>query len=186
MVTKQSGIYRTLNIIGVLILFLLMVVGFSVYLLPHFGWRVDNLSSGSMEPELSAGDLVVTRPVEPEVVAVGDIITFRPNIADENLVTHRVIGIGQSSPLYFETKGDANLDPDPFTVPALNLEGRVYFHAPLVGYAIPFLKTTAGLLVVLVVPGLITIAVCMKSLRYELVKTRVKSQGKEAEEQKRE
>ncbi len=186
MVTKKSRIYRTLNITGILILLLLMVASLSVYLLPHFGWRIDVLSSNSMEPQLKAGNLVVTRSVEPEVVAVGDIITFRPNIADENLVTHRVIGIGQNSPLYFETKGDANLDPDPFTVPALNLEGQVYLHIPLLGYAIPFLKTTAGLLVALVVPGLIIVAVCMKSLRYELVKMRVKSQGKEAEKQKRE
>jgi len=168
MVTKKSRIYRTLSIIGILILFLLMVASLSIYLLPHFGWRVDVLSSDSMEPQLKAGDLVVTRPVEPEVVAVGDIITFRPNIADENLVTHRVIGIGRNTPLYFETKGDANLDPDPFTVPALNLEGQVYLHVPLLGYAVPFLKTTPGLLVALVIPGLIIIAVCIKNLSHEL------------------
>ncbi len=144
--------------LGLTIAVLIMAVAVFTYVGPHLGWRVDAVLSGSMEPELMTGSLVVTRSVEPEAVVVGDIITFRPTNNGENLITHRVIGIGQSSSLYFETKGDANEDPDPFTVPARNLVGKISFHAPYWGYATEFLKTPFGFLFAVVIPGSILIA----------------------------
>jgi signal peptidase len=143
---------------------LLMTVAVSIYLAPHLGWRVDAVLSGSMEPEVKVGSLVVTRPVEPETIVVGDIITFRPVSVGENLITHRVIGIGQSSSLYFETKGDANDMPDPFTVPAQNLVGKVCFHAPYWGYFTEFLKTPIGFLFAVVIPGIVIITSYILSL----------------------
>ncbi len=171
MVPKKSSIYGLCNIISIMLLCLLMLAGFSVYLLPHFGWRVDGLRSGSMEPQLKVGDLVVTRPVAPAAIAVGDIITFHPppRMA-ESLLSHRVIGIQENSPLSFRTKGDANATSDPFVTPARDVVGRVSSHFPLLGYAVILLKSVAGLMVALVVPGLIIIGACLKSLRDEPVK----------------
>jgi len=150
--------------LGLAIAVLLMVAAVFTYVGPHFGLRVDAVLSGSMEPELKVGSLVVTRSVEPETIAVGDIITFRPTTVGENLITHRVIGIGQSSSLYFETKGDANEDPDPFTVPARNLVGKISFHASYWGYATEFLKTPLGFLFAVVIPGSILIALYIISI----------------------
>ncbi|MFC1847275.1 signal peptidase I [Chloroflexota bacterium] len=143
---------------------LFMTVAVLIYLAPHLGWRVDAVLSGSMEPELKVGSLVVTRPVEPEDIEVGDIITFRPVSVGESLVTHRVVGIGQSSSLYFETKGDANNQPDPLTVPAQNLVGNIYFHASYWGYLTEFLKTPFGYLFGVVIPGIIIIVLYIGSL----------------------
>ena len=143
---------------------LLMTVAVFIYLAPHIGWRVNAVLSGSMEPELMVGSLVVTRPVEPETIVVGDIITFRPVSVGENMITHRVIGIGQSSSLYFETKGDAADKPDPFTVPAQNLVGKICFHAPYWGYFTEFLKTPIGFLFAVVIPGVIIITSYILSL----------------------
>lgn len=150
---------------------LLMIVAVSIYLAPHLGWRVDAVLSGSMEPEVKVGSLVVTRPVEPETIVVGDIITFRPVSVGENLITHRVIGIGQSSSLYFETKGDANDMPDPFTVPAQNLVGKVCFHAPYWGYFTEFLKTPFGFIFAVVIPGIVIITSYILSLLRALANT---------------
>jgi len=144
--------------LGLTIAILLMSVAVFTYVGPHLGWRVDAVLSGSMEPELMTGSLVVTRFIEPEAVVVGDIITFRPTNNGENMITHRVIGIGQSSSLYFETKGDANEDPDPFIVPARNLVGKISFHASYWGYATEFLKTPLGFIFAVVIPGAILIA----------------------------
>lgn len=141
------------------IVILLMMAAVFVYLGPHIGWRVDAVLSGSMEPEVKVGSLVATHSVDAEEIEVGDIITFYPNAAEENMVTHRVIGIGHSSSLYFETKGDANEDPDPFTVPARNLVGKISFHMPYWGYFAEFLKTPLGFLFAVVIPGSIIIAV---------------------------
>ncbi len=170
MVTKYSRAIKTLSIAGFIILVLLMVASFTVYILPHFGWRTDNLSSGSMEPELKSGDLVVTRPVAPEAVEVGDIIAFYSSDAHENLVSHRVVSIERNPSISFITKGDAYMTSDPFIVPARNLVGRVCFNVSLLGYAVAFMKTTPGLLVTLVVPGLAIITVCLNSLRHTIAR----------------
>ncbi|MFC1934358.1 signal peptidase I [Chloroflexota bacterium] len=143
---------------------LFMTFAVFIYVAPHIGWRVDAVLSGSMEPELKVGSLVVTCPVEPESIEVGDTITFRPVSVGENLITHRVIGIGQSSSLYFETKGDAANKPDPFTVPAQNLVGKVCFHAPYWGYFTEFLKTPFGFLFAIVIPGIIIITMYVGSV----------------------
>jgi len=146
---------------------LLMAVAVFIYLAPHLGWRVNAVLSGSMEPELKVGSLVVTCPVEPEEIVVGDIITFRPVSVGGHMITHRVVGIGgigQGSSLYFETKGDASDKPDPFTVPARNLIGKICFHAPSWGYFTEFLKTPIGFLFAIVIPGIIIIIMYIGSL----------------------
>ena len=162
---KKVAWYLALTIVV-----LLMVAAVFIYLAPHFGWRVNAVLSGCMEPELKVGSLVVTCPVEPETIVVGDIITFHPVSVGENLITHRVIGIGHSSPLYFETKGDANDDPDSFTVPARNLVGKICFHAPYWGYATEFLKTPIGFMFAVVIPGLVIMTMYIWSVWRELIK----------------
>ena len=156
---KQAAEY-----LGFTLVILLMVVAVFIYLAPHLGWRVDAVLSGSMEPRLQVGSLVVTRPVEAETIVAGDIITFRPSTVGENLITHRVISIGQSSPLYFKTKGDANDNPDPFTVPARNLVGKIYLHVPYWGYFTEFSKTPFGFLFAVVIPGIIIIVAYITTL----------------------
>lgn len=151
--------------IGFALLILLMAVTALSYLAPHFGWRVDAVLSGSMEPQLKTGAVVITRPIEPESVVVGDIITFRTTTVGENLISHRVIGIEENSPLYFHTKGDVNDDPDPFTVPAQNVVGKICFHIPFLGYATQFLKTFWGFLFALLIPGLIIIVMEVMNIR---------------------
>ncbi len=165
---------KTVEYVSLALAIAVMVTAMLTYLAPHFGWRVDLVSSGSMEPELKTGSLVITRPVEPQEVVVGDIIVFSPNgvTLGENEVTHRVIGIEEASPLYFKKKGDANDNPDPFTVPARNLVGRICFKAHYVGYIAGFLKTPWGFLLGLVIPGLILITMYITSIRRMLRKNR--------------
>ncbi len=146
------------------VVFLFMTAAVLIYVAPHLGWQVNAVLSGSMEPELKVGSLIVTRPVEPETIVVGDIIIFRPVSVGENMIAHRVTSIGHSSSLYFETKGDANYKPDPFTVPAQNLVGKVCFHAASWGYFTEFLKTPFGFLFAVVIPGIIIIAMYVGSV----------------------
>ncbi len=173
---------RAVEYLGLASVILLMLAAVLTYWAPHFGWRVDVVGSGSMEPELKVGSLAITRPVKPEDIAVGDIITFSPRgvTLNENMVSHRVIGVNKNSPLYFETKGDANAQVDPFTVPARNLVGRVEFHAPYLGYVAQFLRTPWGFLSGLVVPGLIVIIMYIRSIRQVLRTDREKKLSKVA------
>lgn len=163
---KRKLLFRT----GIAMSGLLMVVTSTIYLAPHFGWRIDSIRSGSMVPELDVGTLVVSRSVMPTAVAVGDIIVFRPSGVGENAICHRVISIEAGPPLQFKTKGDADVAPDPFTVPARNLIGKVYYHTPLLGWLVQFFKTPAGLIMGLVAPGLFLAGICMKNIWIELVR----------------
>ena len=155
---------KTVEYLGLTAAILLILVATFTYVGPHLGWRVDAVLSGSMEPQLQVGSLVVTRSLEPEAVAVGDIITFRPVSAGKNLITHRVIAIGHSSPVYFETMGDANGKADSFTVPARNLVGKVIFHTPYWGYVTEFIKTPLGFAFAVVIPASILITVYVISM----------------------
>lgn len=148
---------------GLALIILLMAATAFTFLAPRFGWSVDAVFSGSMEPELKVGSMVITRPVEPEKIRAGDIITFYSPLS-ERLTSHRVIAVEQASPLHFLTKGDANEDADPFVVPARNVVGKVCLHISYFGYIIQFVKTPLGFLLTICVPGLIVIITEAKNL----------------------
>jgi len=102
--------------------------------------------SGSMEPAIPTGSLLLAgeRPVDE--VEVGDIVTVdRPD--GHGLVTHRVHGIETSDGVVALTlKGDANTVPDPSTYTPTTV-GYYLTSVPGVGYAAAFLQTGSGLLI---------------------------------------
>lgn len=147
---------------------LLMLAALFTFLAPRFGWRVDAVLSGSMEPEIRVGSIVVTRPLPAQDIRAGDIITFYAPPTG-NLTSHRVVEIvhdspNYSSPDYFRAKGDANEDADPFIVPPGNIVGRVCFQIPYLGYVSQFVKSRLGLLLTLFIPGLIIIAIEIRNI----------------------
>jgi signal peptidase I len=124
----------------------LMVVGFLT------GWSTEVVLSGSMEPAISTGSVVVVSPVDVENIHVGDIISFT---SFQVKIIHRVAEIQGSSPIFFVTKGDANRDTDFAMVPAQNVHGKVVLSIPFVGYLISFLKTIEGIGAIILVIGLL-------------------------------
>ena len=78
---------------------------------------------------------MVTRPVDPKDIRVGDAILFRePQIEEEARIVHRVIAIKEiDSQLFFQTKGDANEYADPDLVSPQNFIGKTIFYLPRVG-----------------------------------------------------
>ena len=65
--------------------------------------------SGSMEPEIMTGDLLVATRVDTADLAVGDVVSLPSELTDA-LVTHRIVSIEESTPGRFTIamKGDAN------------------------------------------------------------------------------
>ena len=93
------------------------------------GYRPEPVLSGSMEPMMPTGSLIVVKKVPASTVRVGDVITFQqPGGTD--LLTHRVVKIESrgGQPVY-TTKGDANDSADPFP---LRLPGEVGTHVTTV------------------------------------------------------
>ena len=78
-----------------------------------FGYSIQRVISGSMEPNLSVGDIIVSRPTSsPDDIAIDDIITFKGGAEFEyNTVTHRVVippMMNEDGEYVLTTKGDAN------------------------------------------------------------------------------
>lgn len=95
------------------------------------------VASGSMEPALSTGDLAVVH--REASYQAGDVVAFWDG---GSLTTHRIVAEG---PEGFVTKGDSNNVQDPRPVAPDQVAGRVVLAVPLVGEAVLFLRTPAGL-----------------------------------------
>jgi signal peptidase I len=102
-------------------------------ILSRQGWEFDAVLSGSMEPVLGVGGLVIIRPVDAQDVNVGDVISFK--LPDINTpICHRIIEKSQTADgLVFKTKGDANEEADQNPVPAEAVNGKEIFYMPRVG-----------------------------------------------------
>jgi signal peptidase len=151
--------FRVVGWLATLAAVLVLLAVIVVFLGPRLsGWNLRVILSGSMEPALPVGSLVLVEPKAPEEVKVGDILTFRsPSDADQQ-VTHRVVEIrGEGSALHFETKGDANEALDRYPVPAGEVVGTVRWHVPQLGYLVERVGTGRGFILLVLIPGVIII-----------------------------
>jgi signal peptidase len=122
------------------------------------GFRPVVVYSGSMEPGLPVGTLAFVESVPAESVRVGDVITFGDPHQPGRLVTHRVVETAETDEgeLAFRTKGDANLNRDPWAIALPDEAGRLAFDVPYVGYALWYAKTREVRLgLILLVSGLV-------------------------------
>jgi signal peptidase len=153
----------TLKIASTILIITFIIIGGLTYFAPRFGWRVDKVLSGSMEPNLKVGGIVITRSVPFDDIKEGDIITYI-SPSDNQLTSHRVYSTSGDFLLGFQTKGDANEQPDPYLVPMEAVVGKVIFTLPYVGYVTNFIKTPVGFLVLLGIPGIIVIIMEIRNI----------------------
>jgi signal peptidase len=147
---------RTAGLLGGLAV-LASIAYFALFLA---GYKAVAVYSGSMEPELSVGSLAFVQSVSTEQVAVGDVITFADPYQPGRLVTHRVVEIAErpEGGLAYRTKGDANLQRDPWTIALEDQGSRVAFDVPYAGYALWYAKTReARTGLILLVAGLVLV-----------------------------
>ena len=119
-----------------------------------WGYNSFVIYSGSMEPTISVGSLVVGQPVDVEQVMVDDIIIFSAPGDANAIITHRVVGVREDGGLrYFQTKGDASNSADP---QELQMESQVYkfaYELPYLGYFVDFASSVPGMVLLLVLPA---------------------------------
>lgn len=109
--------------------------------------------SGSMEPEIPVGSLVVIIPADAKDIHVGDDIAFKTESG--KVVTHRVVGIDLEAD-EFTTWGIAN-DPSATDAPSryVNILGVVRLHLPYAGYIFSKISTASGK--ILTVTGILAV-----------------------------
>jgi len=117
-------------------------------------YRLFSVQSGSMEPAIGLGSVVVVIPQES--YGKDDVITFRSERSAKETNTHRVVEVLEDKDLNrieYRTKGDANEDPDSEPIPLRRVVGKVVFSVPYLGYPISFAQTQTGLIVLVVIPA---------------------------------
>jgi signal peptidase I len=91
--------------------------------------------SGSMEPTLGVGSVVIDEVISPLDARPGDIVTFQDPLRPRQL-THRLQRMRiDGDTAYMTTLGDANDAPEHWTVRTDGQIGRVVAHLPKLGYA---------------------------------------------------
>ncbi len=106
------------------------------------GMRPLVVRSGSMEPTIATGSMVLVKRIDASEIKVDDILAVeRP---DHTRVIHRVIGIElRGATAELTLKGDANDDPDPVPV-TIDHAYRLSWQVPMVGRALAWLATAPG------------------------------------------
>ncbi|MGR6967497.1 signal peptidase I [Geodermatophilus sp. URMC 61] len=95
------------------------------------GFQGHVVVSGSMEPRLSPGDVVLTRPVLPQDLQPGQVLLFPDPEGADRLVLHRLVSFDARGDLV--TRGDANQSNDTTPVPSSSVIGEAQLRVPFVG-----------------------------------------------------
>lgn len=95
-------------------------------------WQPVAIATGSMEPQINTGDLVIVSRPAAASIQVGDVIQFAHG---QYTVVHRVAEVveGEDGVAYI-TRGDANNADDAGTVAASQVIGKVVARIPWAGW----------------------------------------------------
>lgn len=126
-----------------------------------FGFRSYVVLSGSMEPHLPTGSLVLVR--QSPRYNLGDVIAFTNSSGLS--ITHRVIAQDAS---HVRTMGDANTTPDSALILKSQIIGKEVIFVPYFGYFSNFLKTPFGFILFIVLPSFIFILSEVRKIKSEL------------------
>lgn len=150
------------------------------------GIKIFAVQSGSMEPTIHVGSIVITKPFQD--YKVGDIVTFKTR--EEKLIkrpkqttTHRIYEVKKNKgQLVIITKGDANNAPDINTITEDLILGKIIIIVPLLGFFVNFTKTFPGLIILIIIPATIIIYSELLNIKNETI--RLLKERKERKERK--
>ena len=112
------------------------------------GYKFLTVLTGSMEPEIKVGSLVVAKETPINNLKVEDIITYKTK-NNSSLVTHRIVKINENGSLV--TKGDANNTCDIGEVNEDQLQGKVILKLSRLGTIIQMLKQNIILVILVLI-----------------------------------
>jgi signal peptidase len=143
------------------------------------GYRPIVITSGSMQPSISRGDLLLIK--KSDDITVGDIITFRPLTGQIDSVTHRVVGIENGlDGISYLTKGDANTTTDVVPIPDERVIGVVVREIPKVGFIALALHNRVFVVLLVLALVLMELTVWM-SRNHHLEEIQLTPEGKQHE-----
>lgn len=161
---KTKWIFKVFNAFAIALILVSLFVLLSVVLTPAgqvpqvLGHSVFRVMTGSMEPALPEGALLVVRKTPPEEIKPGDVISFFS--ADPALGgavnTHRVVRVeNEDGKRLFITKGDANYIEDRYPVEESLLVGRAVFSSAWLGKTVILLSNPLVFGTIILLPLLV-------------------------------
>lgn len=136
-----------------------------------FGYELRVVQSGSMEPAIPTGSIVMIAPATS--YNVGDVVTYHTGRAGSIPVTHRIVRKTEGEQhTYYATQGDANEDVDPSPVAESRVMGKVFAHLPYIGYAIEFARTPLGFALLIGIPATVIVLDEIANIAWEFHKYR--------------
>ena len=182
--SKESGGKYTIGYVVISLLLVAMMI-FCIFLAIQiikngyatvFGRSAFRVVTGSMEPAIEVGEIIICRQTEAEELKVGDIISYRSPLSGMRgaIITHRIADIIRepSGAIAFETKGDANLTADPYYIHSDDIIGKMVWRSgdSFINRAIEFLTSRIGFLACIVMPVLLAAIIILKSAINNLCK----------------
>lgn len=154
---KKSVLKKTSNVILTIVLFVLVFV-IAITLITRitgstpslFSYSIYRVSTGSMEPDLMVGDVILSKQVDDiNSLSVGDVITYKGVVGEykDMLITHKIVKAPyeEKGITYVVTKGVANsLEDEP--VQEGQIVGKFVCKIPLLNAIYSFFLTPWGLL----------------------------------------
>ena len=136
------------------------------------GYKLLEILSGSMEPTIEEGSLILIKETPKDKINNGDIITFRYE-GTNNIVTHRIVEVINNGE-EFVTRGDANNTDDPRIIKYSEVEGVVKSSMSSVGKIISVISEN-----IVIIIGSIVVLIIGSSLFSRYRKSKVKSENNE-------
>jgi signal peptidase I len=123
------------------------------------GWHPTTVMTGSMEPRLHPGDVVVSRPVAETSLHAGQVLLYDDPDMPGQLRLHRFDKTGTDGQII--TKGDANPAADSTPIARSAVHGVAFIRVPYVGVPVMWLRDgeylrVIGLVVILAVVALLS------------------------------
>ena len=152
----MKKVIKTLKIGVIIILAIIFIMLLTIFIKGQvneekypdlFGYKSMIVLSGSMEPTIMKGDLIIVKKVNSDYLKAKDIIAFRNK--DKTITSHRIIKVDKiDSKLYFKTKGDNNNTMDEDVVVAKDIEGIYVSRIPELGNFLMYIQTIQGFITV--------------------------------------
>lgn len=104
---------KRFTLIDALLLVIASAAIFGASLTIHNKIALQTVTSRSMEPYIEAGDILVTRQIDRNLIQVRDVVVLPIPENRELRYSHRIIRLERKEGnILIKTKGDANPDPD--------------------------------------------------------------------------
>jgi len=163
---KKFNYWKIINyvIYAIVIIFAFLAISAKF---SFFGIQLLVVKSGSMEPTIKTGSMVIDKSKED--YQIEDIVTFKDREKPSETTTHRIINKEtQGNIELFTTQGDANGSPDSIKVNRNQIIGKVIFKIPYFGYVVAFARTWPGVIILIIIPATIIIYDEINNIKKEL------------------